>query len=226
MRWLAPSGQMSSTLSVIPAMAPGSPLPVLRNWPDCIMTNPPRETPAPNSRSAAIVAVVAAIVVSVLQPVSLFAQDGPSGITTPTVLPRFDPNRPVCARPAGLERVLAFAQDNGRKFMEGVARGLALAAKDRGLEYRVEKANNEPAKMIDQVRALLDAKVGALVIAPIDPPSIAPVLKQVLWSGAYVGAVVPPPATTVLNAPQYLTGKVLGEEAAAYIRTHLRGKAK
>ena len=37
---------------------------------------------------------------------------------------------------------------------------------------------------------------------------------------------MPPPATTVLNAPQYLTGKVLGDEAAAYIRTHLRGKAK
>ena len=101
--------------------------------------------------------------------------------------------------------------------MEGVAQGLALAAKDRGLEYRVAQADNEPAKMVDQVRAFLDAKVGALVIAPIDPPSIGAVLKQVLWSGAYVGAVVPPPATTVLNAPQYLTGKVLADEAAAYI---------
>jgi ribose transport system substrate-binding protein len=190
------------------------------------MTTQTCETPASISRPIAIVAAALAIVASVFQPVSLVAQDGPAGITTPTVLPRFDPNRPVCARPAGLERVLAFAQDNERKFMEGVARGLALAAKDRGLEYRVAQANNEPAKMIDQVRALLDAKVGALVIAPIDPPSMAPVLKQVIWSGAYVGAVVPPPATTVLNAPQYLTGKVLADEAAAYIRTHLGGKAK
>jgi ribose transport system substrate-binding protein len=122
--------------------------------------------------------------------------------------------------------VLAFAQDNGRKFMQGVAHGLALAAKDRGLEYRVAQADNEPARMVDQVRAFLDAKVGALVVAPVDPPSIAPLLKQVIWSGAYVGAVVPPPATTVLNAPQYLTGKVLADEAAAYIRTHLEGKAK
>jgi ribose transport system substrate-binding protein len=207
-------------------MARGSPLPVLPNWPDRIMTTQTCETPASISRPIAIVAAALAIVASVFQPVSLVAQDGPAGITTPTVLPRFDPNRPVCARPAGLERVLAFAQDNERKFMEGVARGLALAAKDRGLEYRVAQANNEPAKMIDQVRALLDAKVGALVIAPIDPPSMAPVLKQVIWSGAYVGAVVPPPATTVLNAPQYLTGKVLADEAAAYIRTHLGGKAK
>jgi ribose transport system substrate-binding protein len=47
-----------------------------------------------------------------------------------------------------------------------------------------------------------------------------------IWAGAYVGAVVPPPATSLLNAPQYLTGKVLAEAAAAYIRTHLNGKAK
>ena len=184
------------------------------------MTHPPCATPASSSRPAAIVAAAFAIVASVFQPVSLVAQEGSSGITTPTVLPRFDPNRPACTRPAGLERVLAFAQDNERKFMEGVARGLALAAKDRGLEYRVAQANNEPPKMIDQVRALLDAKVGALVIAPIDPPSMAPVLKQVIWSGAYVGAIVPPPATTVLNAPQYLTGKVLADEAR-----HVQGHA-
>lgn len=181
---------------------------------------------APNTRRSRIFAAALAIVVSFLQPVPLTAQDGPAGITRPTVLPPFDPHRPVCARPAGLERVLAFAQDNEREFMQGVARGLALAAKDRGLAYRVAQANNEPARMIDQVRAFLDAKVGALVIAPVDPPSLAPVLKQVIWSGAYVGAIVPPPATTVLNAPQYLTGKVLGDEAARYIRTRLGGKAK
>ena len=110
--------------------------------------------------------------------------------------------------------------------MQGVGQGLALAAKDRGLDYRVAQANNDPLKMADQVRAFLDAKVGALVIAPVDPPSIGPVLKQVIGTGAYVGAVVPPPATTILNAPQYLTGKVLGDEAAAYIRTRLKGRAK
>jgi len=191
-----------------------------------MMTTPPRRTPAPNASSSRLVAAVVASVISVLQPVPLIAEDGPAGITRPIVLAPFDPNRSACARPAGLERVLAFAQDNERKFMQGVAQGLALAAKDRGLEYRVAQANNEPAKMVDQVRAFLDAKVGALVIAPVDPPSIAPVLKQVIWSGAYVGAVVPPPATTVLNAPQYLTGKVLADEAAAYVRTRLGGKAK
>lgn len=33
-------------------------------------------------------------------------------------------------------------------------------------------------------------------------------------------------ATTILNAPQYLTGKVLGDEAAKYIKTRLGGKAR
>ena len=37
---------------------------------------------------------------------------------------------------------------------------------------------------------------------------------------------MPPPATTLLNAPQYLTGKVLGEAAATYIKTRLGGKAR
>ena len=37
---------------------------------------------------------------------------------------------------------------------------------------------------------------------------------------------MPPPATTILNAPQYLTGKVLGDEAAQYIKSRLNGKAK
>ena len=47
-----------------------------------------------------------------------------------------------------------------------------------------------------------------------------------IWSGAYVGTVVPPPAISLLNAPQYLTGKVLGDKAAEYIKLKLGGKAK
>lgn len=154
------------------------------------------------------------------------AQEGLAGITRPVVLPPFNPDTAACGKPPGLERVLAFAQDNERKFMQGVARGLALAARDRGLEYRSAQANNDPAKMIEQVRSFMAQKIGALVIAPVDPPSIGPVLRQVIGAGTYVGAVVPPPATTILNAPQYLTGKVLADEAVAYIRGHFHGKAK
>ena len=154
------------------------------------------------------------------------AQQGPAGLTRPVVLPLFDPAKPRCSVPADVGKVLAFAQDNERKFMQGIARGLQLAAGDRGLEYRVAQAANDPARMIEQVKVFLEAKVGGLIAAPVDPVSLAPSLQRVIWSGAYVGTVVPPPATTILNAPQYLTGRVLGDEAARYIKTRLNGKAR
>ena len=156
----------------------------------------------------------------------LEAQQGPPGLTKPVVLPLFDATKPGCGVPADLTKVLAFAQDNERKFMQGVARGLQLSAKDRGLEYRLAQAANQPELMVEQIKAFVNAKVGALVASPVDPVSLAPALQQVIWSGAYVGTVVPPPATTILNAPQYLTGKVLGDEAAEFIRTKLNGRAK
>ena len=155
----------------------------------------------------------------------LVAQDGPAGITEPTVFAPFNPEAPPCHSPPGLKKVLAFAQDNEREFMKGVGYGLAIAAKDRGLEYRVALANNDAAKMISQVQAFRAEKIGALVAAPIDPASLSHSLQQIIWDGGYVGTVVPPPATSLLNAPQYLTGKVLGDAAAAYIRDNLDGKA-
>jgi ribose transport system substrate-binding protein len=154
-----------------------------------------------------------------------FAEDGPQGITRPVVLPPYDPGAPACSPPSGLNNVLAFAQDNRRKFIEGVASGLELAAKDRGLRYLIAQADNDKDRMNDQIQAFLDAKVGALVVAPVDTPAVNRLLKSAIWSGAYVGTVVPPPAISLLNAPQYLTGKVLGDVAAAYIRTRLNGKA-
>jgi ribose transport system substrate-binding protein len=59
---------------------------------------------------------------------AVIAQEGPPGITRPVVFPPFDPNAPTCMPPAGLRKVLAFAQDNERKFMQGVGHGLELAA--------------------------------------------------------------------------------------------------
>jgi ribose transport system substrate-binding protein len=154
------------------------------------------------------------------------AQEGPPGITQPVVLPPFDGGAPACNAPTGLTKLLAFAQDNQRKFIQGVAEGLALAAKDRGLEYQVSQANNDPGMMIGQVQHFLSEKVGALVAAPIDAPSLSHSLQQMIWAGAYVGTVVPPPAVSLLNAPQYLTGKVLGDKAAEYIKLNFGGKAK
>jgi ribose transport system substrate-binding protein len=151
---------------------------------------------------------------------------GPPGITAPRILQPFNPNAASCSPPPGLGKTLVFAQDNEREFMQGVARGLALAARDRKLEYRIALANNDARRMNQQVQELRAAKVGAVVAAPVDPRSLAPHLQQLIWSGAYVGAVVPPPAIEILNAPQYLTGKVLGDAAATYIRQKLRGQAK
>lgn len=167
--------------------------------------------------------VVAALVLAGSAPV--FAQGAPRGITEPVTLPPFDPAASNCAAPPNLDRVLAFAQDNEREFMQGTSRGLKMAAADRGLQYRVALANNDGAKMIAQIDELRAARVGAVVVAPVDPPSLAPTLRAFIGSGGYVGAIVPPPATTVLNAPQYLTGKTLGDAAAAYIRTKLGDKA-
>jgi ribose transport system substrate-binding protein len=154
------------------------------------------------------------------------AQDRPPGITVPRVFAAFDPNAPRCGVPSGLEKVLAFAQDNQREFMQGVDHGLKLAARDRGLDYRLVAANNDEARQSEQVRALLAAKVGGVVTSPINAWALGRDLQEIIWAGGYVGTVVPPPATSLLNAPQYLTGKVLGDAASAHIKGRLGGRAK
>lgn len=153
------------------------------------------------------------------------AQQGEPGLTIPRALAPFDANAAACAPPPGLARTLGFAQDNEREFMNGVARGLALAAGDRRLEFRLAQAHDNAARQIEQVRQFRASRVGAMVSAPVDAVSLAPHLQQLIWSGSFVGSVVAPPATEILNAPQYLTGKVLGDAAAAYIRDRLRGRA-
>lgn len=149
-----------------------------------------------------------------------------NGLTRPIVLPPFKPATPICRKPQGLKKELVFVQDNDREFVRGIGRGLAAAASDRRLAYRVLRARNDAALMLKQVNGLQAARTGSIVVAPIDPPSLSPALKRVISSGAYVGAIVPPPATTILNAPQYQTGKVLAEAAATHIRSRLGGKAK
>ncbi len=150
----------------------------------------------------------------------------PPGITAPVVLPPFDPLREKCSPPLGLEKTLVFAQDNEREFMQGVRRGLAQAAADRGLAFRVALADNDVSRMIRQVEAIEGERTGALVIAPVDAYAAARQLRRLIARGSYVGSVVPPPAISILNAPQYLTGRKLAEEAAAHIRARLGGKAR
>jgi ribose transport system substrate-binding protein len=120
---------------------------------------------------------------------------------------------------------LAFAQDNARDFMDGVRYGLENAAADRKLRFIREIANNDASLQAQQVNGLVEGLIGSVVAAPVDQASLAPVIQKLIWRGSYVGMVVPPPATTILNAPQYLTGKVLGDAAAKYIQENLGGKA-
>jgi ribose transport system substrate-binding protein len=154
------------------------------------------------------------------------AQQGPPGITKRTVFPAFDRRAPSCSTPTGLRKVLAYVQENDRDFLEGVDHGLSLAAKDRGLEYRRVLAANDVEHAIAQVQSFLAAKVGAIVGTSSDPVAFAPTLQRAIWSGAFVGTIVPPPATLLLNAPQYRTGKVLTDAAIEYINAKLGGKAR
>ncbi|MFD1254620.1 D-ribose transporter subunit RbsB [Devosia equisanguinis] len=160
--------------------------------------------------------------------VSATAQDQtdvPPGLTDPVVLKPFVPHKDLCAVPSGLNPSLVFVQDNRREFMEGVGTGLARAALDRGLSYDNLVADDDAQRMIDDAARLLQDGGGAIVVAPVNPRSLAPTLQALIARGVYVGAVVPPPAVTILNAPQYLTGKILADEAATYIDEKLDGHA-
>lgn len=147
------------------------------------------------------------------------------GITDPVVFPPFDPDAPNCAAPEGLSNNLMFFQDNDREFMQGVSAGLSAAAEDRGLGYSVALANDDENRMIEDIRAAIAENTGAFVASPVNPSSLAAPLIEAIGSGAFVGTVVPPPAITILNAPQYLTGQRLAEAAMDYIKSDLGGRA-
>lgn len=167
--------------------------------------------------------LVAAWLVALPDAVSA-ASPGAAGITAPVTLQPFDPHAPACSVPPRNTSV-AFVQDNRRAFIEGAGMGIAAAAKDRGLAYQDYSADNDAAGQAAKIDELQQAGVGAVIVPPVDSVSLAPVLQRLINAGGYVGTIVPPPATTILNAPQYLTGKALGDAAAAYIHDKLDGKA-
>lgn len=146
------------------------------------------------------------------------------GIVSPIVLPPFTAGQGQCSAPP-LASSLTFIQDNTREFIEGVGAGLSLAASDRGLTYRAVVAEDSGSKMIELVEEAKENGDGAIVVAPVDPRSLAPSLQSAIEQGTYVGAVVPPPAVTILNAPQYLTGETIATAAAEYIKRELDGRA-
>jgi ribose transport system substrate-binding protein len=120
---------------------------------------------------------------------------------------------------------LAYVQENEREFLQGVHYGLSMAARDRGLQYQRALAENDAAKAAKEIQAFRNSKVGAIVATSSDPAVVRESIQEVIWSGAFVGTIVPPPATLLLNAPQYATGKALTDAAIAHINAKLGGKA-
>ena len=153
-------------------------------------------------------------------------RDGAPGITRRTIFPAFNASAPACSPPVDLRRALTFVQENEREFLQGVDHGLSLAARDRGLDYAKIVVENNVAKAIEQLRLLRTAKAGAVIGTSPDPIAISRSLQELIWSGAFVGTVVPPPATLLLNAPQYATGKVLTDAAIVHIKSRLGGRAR
>ena len=157
---------------------------------------------------------------------SAWAEDKvPQGITQPVMFPAFNANAPACSAPKGFGNTLVNIQENDREFLEGVHHGLSMAAQDRKLDYRRVLVQNDIAKAIRQVETFIAEKDGALIATSPDPAAIAPSLQKAIVSGAFVGTIVPPPATLILNAPQYATGKALTDQAIAFIKSKLHGKA-
>lgn len=160
-----------------------------------------------------------------LSSTQLLAQNKSEGITTPTIFQPFESKAAACAKPTDLKPLIVFAKDNDREFIQGIDDGLAQAAKDRGLEYQVALAANDSGKMIADVEKFAAEKAGGIIVSPVDPRALAPSLQNAMYSGSFVSMVVAPPATSLLNAPQYLTGKELGDAAVAYIEAELGGRA-
>ena len=152
-------------------------------------------------------------------------QDGPPGITQPTIFPAFNPDAPPCSPPKDVTRLLGFVQENDREFLEGVNYGLAAAAKDRRLAYQRVLANNDAARADDEIQSFLTAKAGAVIATSSNPDVVRHSIQQMIWSGGFVGTIGPPVATLLLNAPQYQTGKSLADQAVKYIKAKLGGKA-
>ena len=94
----------------------------------------------------------AAVMAGTMLAGSAYAQQS-DGITTPTVLPPFDPSAARCTVPSGLTRTIAFAKDNTRQFIEGVGYGLKQAAEDRGLSYAESVADNDAGKQAADIDA-------------------------------------------------------------------------
>lgn len=86
-------------------------------------------------------------------------------------------------------------------------------------------ASNDAAKAAEEINTFLAAKVGAVVATSSAPNAVSHRIQQVIWSGGFVGTIVRLPASLLLDAPQYVTGKALNDAAIAHVTGKMGGKA-
>ncbi|MDO5747934.1 MAG: autoinducer 2 ABC transporter substrate-binding protein [Actinomycetaceae bacterium] len=88
---------------------------------------------------------------------------------------------------SGGKKVAFVPKIQGIPFFEAMNRGGEDAAKDGNFEWVYKGATTaDPAAQADVVRSLIQQKVDALIVAPNDPDSMAPLLKQAQDAGIHV----------------------------------------
>ena len=99
-------------------------------------------------------------------------------------LPPFNPDAPACTPSPGSDQVAGLRAGERPGLPRGrQPRPVALAAKDRGLDYQRALADSDAAKAKQQMQTFLDAKVGALVATSSDPAALRASLLQAIWAG-------------------------------------------
>jgi len=149
----------------------------------------------------------------------------PATPATPAgTLQRFLPGRQSGTAP-GLPARVAWANTADTEIFVAIGRGVASAAKARGVEYLTAMAAGDPARNVSQIETFLGKGVGALLVQPLSQPAQRPLLERALDAGACVQGIITFPSTLQVAAPQYDIGYQQGMDAARYALRRLDGRA-
>lgn len=150
--------------------------------------------------------------------------DGAPAAETSTALAAFDDSRPA-GPPSGLPRRVAWANTVDIGIFAALGKGIATAAKDRGIGYATANANGDPQVNVDNINTLLARGVGAITIQPLNPAAQRPLMRRALEKGVCVIGIINNPCTLQIAARQYDIGFQQGRAAAQHIRSALDGRA-
>ena len=147
-----------------------------------------------------------------------------AGALDPNALRPFTPGSK--GRATGLPERVAWAPTADSEFFLALGRGMASAAKQRGIDYQTATSGNDPGKHVDQMNAFLERGVGALAMQPLSPDADSLVLQRAIDKGVCTQGIITAPSTLQVVASQYQIGKDQGTAAADYVRTNLGGNAQ